>query len=284
MFSARGTVRGSIFSTIGPALIAVYLLAASRERVASRIRNNMQAERVEREADVVKISFQSYSPLEARWMVNQAIQTYSELSTDQNRMAANAALSFLEQERNEIERKLEETEEELRSFMRSTGLVRIDSQTEKVIERISELEARRQEIRTQLVAVSSAVDTYQNQLDQIRPGLAERYAESVAPTLERYQFRLAELETERLLYITRNPALRENPELEPELEHINNQITHLKQEINRLASQMISEDDGDEFSVCAELHRGLLRRVFSSALCRRPCNICAIHGSRARRR
>jgi hypothetical protein len=73
------------------------------------------------------------------------------------------------------------------------------------------------------------------------PGLAERYAESVAPTLDRYQFRLAELETERLLYITRNPALRNNPQLEPELQNINEQISMLKNEINSLASKLIGE-------------------------------------------
>ena len=219
---------------------------ASAERIASRVRLNMQVQRKERDSDVVSITFRSYSPLEAKWLVDQSIEAYRALSTEQNRMAASAALRFLETERDQVEQKLAETEANMRAFMQNTGLVRIDSQTERVIGRLSDLESRRQEIETQLVAVNSAVVSFQRQLDQIRPGLAERFAQSVAPTLERYQFRLAELETERLLYITRNPDLRNSPETEPELVQINRQIAMLKQEINDLASQMIG-DDGDDF-------------------------------------
>lgn len=218
----------------------------ARGIAARRIRNNLEISRVEREADAVEIAFQSYSPLEARWMVDQTITSYGELSTEQNRMAASAAIRFLEQERGAIEKNLEESQEALRAFMSNTGLVQVDAQTEKVIQRISELEGHKQEVQTRLVSVNSAVEAYEQQLDRIKPGLAERYAESVAPTLERYQFRLAELETERLLFITRNPSLRENPEQEPELQKINEQITLLREEINRLASEMIGED-ADQF-------------------------------------
>lgn len=220
---------------------------ASRGAIASKIRNNLIAERGERESDLIFITFRSYSPYEAKWVVDQAIDGYRELSTEQNRLAANAALAFLDDEQNRIAAKLSETEEKLQDFMQNTGLVQIDSQTGRVIDRISDLESRRQEIHTRLVAVESAISTYQRQLDQIRPGLADRYAESVAPTMERYQFRLAELETERLLYITRNPLLRLNPEQEPELVYINDQIDLLKQEINHLASQMMGDEGQDEF-------------------------------------
>lgn len=220
---------------------------APRGSIASKIRSNLKAEREEHDSNLIFITFRSYSPYEAKWVVDQVIDGYRELSTEQNRMAANAALDFLNEERNRIEAKLTETENNLQNFMQYTGLVQIDSQTGRVIDRISELESRRQEIQTRLVAVESALVAYERQLDQIRPGLADRYAESVAPTLERYQFRLAELETERLLYITRNPSLRQNPENEPDLVNINDQISLLKQEINQLASQMMGEEGQDEY-------------------------------------
>ena len=219
----------------------------SRGAIASKIRNKLDAERGELESDLIFITFRSFSPYEAKWVVDQAIDGYRELSTEQNRMAANAALEFLDDERSRIALKLNETEETLQDFMQNTGLVQIDSQTGRVIDRISDLESRRQEIQTRHVAVESALATYERQLDQIRPGLADRYAESVAPTMERYQFRLAELETERLLYITRNPSLRLNPEQEPDLVRINDQIDLLKQEINSLASQMMGDEGQDEF-------------------------------------
>jgi capsule polysaccharide export protein KpsE/RkpR len=117
---------------------------------------------MEQEADVVKISFRSYSPIEARWIVNQVIDSYSEVSTEQNRMAASAAVQFLEKERIEIEGRLSEAQEKLRNFMSNTGLVQIDSQTNMVIDRISELESRRQELQTRLVSVNVAMEPTNN--------------------------------------------------------------------------------------------------------------------------
>src|SRR5690625_2687928 len=215
-----------------------------RRAVASRIRQNMNTQRLERDADVVQITFESFSPVEAEWLVNEMISTYSELSTDQNRMAANSALVFLNQELEEVEQRLTESEEALREFMGSTGMVQVDAQADQLIQRISMLEGQRQEIRTQLVAVNSAIETYEGQLEQIRPGLADRYSESIAPMMERYQFQLAELETERLLFLSQNPGLRENPESEPQLQEINEQITVLKQEIKRLASRLVEDESG----------------------------------------
>src|SRR5690625_2989751 len=215
-----------------------------RRQVAFRIRESMNTQRLDRDADVVKITFESFSPLEAEWLVNEMISTYSELSTDQNRMAANSALVFLVQELEELEQRLTESEEALRAFMGSTRMVQVDAQAEQLIQRISMLKGQWQEIWTQLVAVNSAIESYEGQVEQIRPGLADRYAESIAPMMERYQFQLAELETERLLYLSQNPGLRENPEAEPQLQEINEQISVLKQEINRLASRLVEDESG----------------------------------------
>ncbi len=219
---------------------------ATREQIARRIRNRIEVERAERDANVVRVTFESPSPFEAKWMVDQIIDTYIEFSGEQNRTAASSALEFLERERTQVEEQLAESEERLKEFMDNTGLVQIDAQTGSVINRISELESRRQEIRTNLVAIESAIETQEQRLDQIMPGLADRYAENVAPTLTRYQNQLAELEAERLLLVTRNPALQENPEAEPQLVRINSQIDALKEEINRLASQLAT-DEGEEF-------------------------------------
>lgn len=213
-----------------------------RRIVATRIRENLNTQRLEREADVVQITFESYSPLEAEWLVNEMIKTYSELSTDQNRMAANAALNFLDQELQEVEQQLTESEETLREFMGETGMVQVDIQAELLLQRMSELEGQRQEIRTRLVAVNSAIQSYENQLETIRPGLADRYTESIAPMMERFQFQLAELETERILLLSHNPRLRENPGSEPQLQEIDERIAVLKQEINRLASQLVDDE------------------------------------------
>ena len=211
--------------------------------VAGRIRGNISYNRVGGDTEIVQIRFRSYSPTEARWMVDEAIDSYSELSTDQNRMAATSAMTFLEDERRQIEQDLRDKEEQLKQFMDRSGIVAVDGQTQQLIARISELESQKQQVRTRLVAINTAIDNYERQIDEIRPGLAQQFAEGVGSSMERLQFQLAELETERMLLLNRNPGLRENPEREPQMVQINNNIAMLKEEINRVASRLVDESE-----------------------------------------
>lgn len=216
---------------------------ADAETVAERIRDNISYDRVNLETEIIEIRFKSYSPAEAQWMVNEAINSYSEISTTQNRMAASSAMTFLEEERAKIEQELQQKEEQLRDFMDRSGIVTVDQQTNQLITRISELESQLQQVRTRLVAIETAIENYERQIDEIRPGLAQQFAEGVGANMERLQFQLAELETEKMLLLNRNPGLRNNPEREPQMVQINEQIALLKQEINRVASNLVEESE-----------------------------------------
>lgn len=211
----------------------------SRDTVALRIRNTLTAEQVDRETDIVRLSFESPLPEEAAYITNLTMDTYSRLSTAQNRSMATSALSFLRGERNNIETQLAKTEEELRVFMDQSNLLAVDSQTEQLINNISALETKRQEIEVQLVAANSAIDTYESQLDEIRPGLAEQFSESLAPILTNFQFELAELETEKLLLLQKNPELADNPN-HPEIQRLDNQISQIQAQIKTIAERLIN--------------------------------------------
>jgi capsular exopolysaccharide synthesis family protein len=213
----------------------------TRDSIATRIRENMQAVRIDRDTDVVRVSFESFSPLEAAWMVDRILTTYSDLSLDQNRQSAGAALEFLRKERDEISNTLNVTENDLREYMNETQLVLVDEQTKAVIERVAALEAQRQEVRVMQVAANSAIAEYENQLDLIRPGLADQFAESIGPTMERLQYTLSEDESTRIRLLIRNPELRENPELEPQMVELNKSIAFVKNEINELAQKLTGE-------------------------------------------
>jgi len=183
---------------------------APRGMVAFRLQQNMEVNRVDRDTDVLRITFSSFSPYEAKRLVDLTMDTYSDVSARQKRVAANAAINFLEQERAEVERRLQTSEERLRDYMRTTNLVQVDGQTEAAIQRTAELESQLQQVQVQRVSINSSIESYQNQLDQIRPGLADQLSENISSRLERAQFRLAELRTERSLLLQRNPQLREN--------------------------------------------------------------------------
>lgn len=219
----------------------------SAHTVSSRIQRAMQIERVSQDTDVLRISYRSPSPLEAKLLVDITMDTYSEVSASQRRVAASSALSFLEREMDDIKDRLDTSEERLRDYMSSTNLVQVDGQTNAVINRMAELESQRQQVQVQRVAINSSIESYENQLEQIRPGLAEQFAENISGQMERAQFRLAELRTERSLLLQRNPGLRNNPEMEPQFVQLEEDIESTRDEIRRITNNLMSADDADVF-------------------------------------
>lgn len=211
--------------------------------VASRIRNTATYERISREADLVRVSFESPSPFEAQFVVDTIMDTYSSLSTEQNRMSATAAKDFLENELEVVIANLEASENKLKDFMDRTGLVQVDEQSKTMIAQLSTLEQERQKLRVQVATMESAIAAYENQLEQITPGLADKLTKSPGATINRFQYRLAELETERLLIYSRNPELNRADVPPSEIQRIDSQIEAVSAEINKLTTDLLAEDD-----------------------------------------
>lgn len=241
---------------------------ALRDTVAYRLRQNLLFQQVDRESNLITVSYKSPSALEAASIVNLTIEEYSKLSTRQNRKSANAAVAFLENEREQIEGRLNRAEVQLQQYMDENKLVQIDTQTESMIERLAQLEQRRQEARTSLVTVNSAIEQYQNQLDRIRPGLADQYADAIGPNMQRLQYQLAELKTERMQLLSENPELKNLNNPPPQLQSVNRQIEDYEQEIRSLTEQLLNENedylgflggqDGNVTQNISELNRKLI--------------------------
>lgn len=240
------------------------LKIAPKPVITNRIRSGIGASRVERSADLVTITFSSASPYESANLVNTVINTYSRISTEQNRIAARSALNFLKKERQKVEKSLKEVENELKQFMDQNQLVQIDAQTTQIIDMISQLISTREELRVKQVAINSAIDKYSEQIENLRQGLANQLTNAVSPLIDRFQFRLAELETERILLLTKNPELEDKPN-HPKLVELNDQIVGLKRKIDELANKLIAADESgsligtDEGSLSGQVLE--LRRV-----------------------
>lgn len=215
----------------------------TQDTVAMRIRNSIQFSQVDREADMVNITYESPSPREAAFMTNLAINIYSQLSTRQNRMTANSAVKFLDKERQRIEDRLNTVEGRLKEFMNREQLVQVDAQTEVLIEQIADLEARKQEARTKLVAVNSGIEQYKDRLNNIKPGLAEQYADAIGPNMVRLQYQLAELEIEKMQLLANNPGIDEKANPPQELAKINDKIELYRSRIRNLTQDLIDQNE-----------------------------------------
>ena len=212
-------------------------------QIAEKIRDNISFAQNKREADLVTVSYQSPSPEEAAYVVNVALETYSELSTSQNRMAAESAVTFLDEEQQELEKKLKETEQELRAFMNRSGIVQVDAQATRMIDQLATIESELQKTKVNLQVLESGITNHRQRIDAIRPGLSRQFSDAITPKISSYQQKLAELETERMLLISNNPGILERDVVPPRLQQIEKEIDLLRNEIISLTERLFTEDD-----------------------------------------
>jgi capsular exopolysaccharide synthesis family protein len=219
---------------------------AGIDTIASRYRKSISFERADPQSDVVVIKFESPSPYEASTIVNLTMDAYSSLSTEQNRTMAISALDFLREERNRIEAELNIVEDSLQAFMERTDYVQITPQASQLINQLADITTQQQSIDVSLFAVNTSIDVFENQLNEIKPGLAEQYSNALGPIIERAQFALSELETSKLQTKLRNPGIEND---HPELTKINEDIQIVKEQIKELTNQLFDSRTDLQLSV-----------------------------------
>lgn len=208
------------------------------DTVFVRIAENLRFARADRLSDLVRITFESPSPEEAQRLVNMAIAAYTDVSTSINRAQATTAITFLNEEQKKVGERVIDAEERLRDFMNREKLIQLDRQTEELITQMSKLEAERRAVDVRITAVKSGISSYTQELDRIRPGLSTQLTSGLAPVLTRLQYRLAELETERMLTFSRNPNLKEGSQ-EPQILALDRQIASVKQEMAKVTADFL---------------------------------------------
>ena len=218
-------------------------IPANVNHVAAQVRRNIGFQLINRDSEVIEVSFESPSRVETAAVINAAMHLYVETSTEQNRQAAEYTTEFLEREREQIKQQLEEAEMRLKEFMDNTGIVRMDNQAATLVNRRDEIEAQLEEVELELETVEMAIQNQEQELDRIRPGLNDDFSNAVAPKIRNFQELLGEYERERYLILTRNPGVREREVTPPRLAYLDNQIEDLKDEISELSQDVFSEDD-----------------------------------------
>ncbi|MEX0685077.1 MAG: polysaccharide biosynthesis tyrosine autokinase [Balneolales bacterium] len=216
----------------------------SRGVLTDRIQKKLILERDENlDENLVFLKFKSPSPYEAATVTNLILDSYTQFSSDQNREQVRSALAYLNQEMSDVHSTLNNKEEMLRDFMHKEKLVEIDSQTGEIISALSTLENERHAVEIQKVGVLSSIENLQKELDNIKPGFAEKYSQGLSTKLIRFQYKLAELETEKMLMLQKNPELKENPEQEHSFQELTREINYLRAEITQMAEDFIGNDN-----------------------------------------
>lgn len=216
---------------------------ANENTVSGRIRGSLSAVIPERDAEIIEISYQSSSPQEAAHILNEAMEIYVDRSTLQNRQAAESTAEFLEQEKEDIRQKLEDSEQRLKRFMDTTGIVRVDEQASGLVSEQANVETELQQVELELETINRAIEQLEAQMEQIRPGLSEQFSEALGPRIRTSQEQLAQYEMERTMILTRNPNVRDREQTPPRLKFLDEEIQRLKEEITEMSDKLFTEDD-----------------------------------------
>tara|TARA_R110002096_G_scaffold432801_1_gene650235 strand:+ start:10053 stop:12395 length:2343 start_codon:yes stop_codon:yes gene_type:complete len=232
--------------------------STSLDTVAMRYRGVIQFNKPDPAADIISITYESPLPTEASTIINLTMNTYSDLSTEQNRTMAISALNFLQEEKNRIELKLQSTEDSLQKFMNATQLVAVSPQAQELIKTISDISSEGQRIEVNLVAVNAGITQYESQLNEIKPGLANQYSEALSSVIEYYQHALAELETRRLLYFTKNQNISES---NPEITQLDKEINFIKQQIKERSTELVTSNSDLYLSFMGSKDGGITQRI-----------------------
>src|SRR5699024_8745188 len=212
---------------------------AGQDTVAARLRGMLQFAIPNREATVIDIAYESPSALETAAVVNITMDIYSDISTRQKRRSANSATAFLAEGKARISDSLNVAEDKLRSFMNTTDWVQVDAQTQQLIEQMANLEAGEHQASAKLQSVNSALAQYRSRLENIKPGLANQYANAVGANMERLQYMLAEKKIERTKLLAMNPGIENQNPKPQELARLDQLIGQYENQIHDLTQDLL---------------------------------------------
>ena len=175
--------------------------------IAGAVKGRMQAQTVGREVDAIQISATSSVPGEAALIANQYAMAYIDRTREQSRETLVAKRKFLERQSEEFEGKVQEADRAMVKFMQEEDAVGLDQESSRLVDQLSELEARRDELRIKLKMAESTLNTKREELRRIRPRLAERLSSGTQAELSQVQEEKATVEAEINRIRARKPNL-----------------------------------------------------------------------------
>ena len=156
-----------------------YLSLLPLASTADGLRGGVKAVEVGRWTNILQVSYASTDPVQARDIVNTLVQSYLEQSIAFKSEEAGRAVGFVEDQLASLRDELTNAEKKLQAYKSSTGVMKLDSEAEAVIQKISEKERARAELEVQKRALLSdyteahpAVKTINKQLEAISQQLA----------------------------------------------------------------------------------------------------------------
>jgi tyrosine-protein kinase Etk/Wzc len=117
--------------------------------VVEGLQGGIKAAEQGRQTSIVRVSYNSTNPILARDIVNNLVQAYLEQSVAFKSEEAGRTVGFVEEQLEGLRGELDSSEKNLQAYKSSSGVIKLDTEAEELIKKLSEMEKARAEREVQ---------------------------------------------------------------------------------------------------------------------------------------
>ena len=210
--------------------------------VVQRLRQDyLSVKPVSRDVDMIQLTVTSTDPEEAALIANLYATEYVDFNQVSSRARMRASREFLGEQTERLDSMLTAAERDIMNYSEASGVVAPDEEARRLLEQIFTLEQARYEALFELRSAEAQRDAFEDELEQIRPGLSRTLASTdnvfVQGLIERIG--LVQMEIEERL--SRNPELRADPESDDEIMRKRRQIEELNQQLVETSDRLTAD-------------------------------------------
>ena len=200
---------------------------ASLGVVTRRMQTSVTFDHV-RDTDIILVTARSTDPREAALISQTYAQIYFERNHQMSRAQSRSVREFLEMQMRDRERDLKLAENRLQDYMETQGVVTVDRESQRVIDQIAALEARREELAIEIASWQQTLSLVRDQLEEQEPGVAKNLGSTDDAYILMLQQQIAQIEVERDRAVAHNPEIIGEQQYQNRIRDIDNRLQNLR--------------------------------------------------------
>lgn len=164
--------------------------------------------------DIVEITAESPSPREAALIANTYAHKYMNINLNMNRNQLRLVTDFLQEQKTEKQKELNDAEETLKIFQEKGGLIALDERAKTLISILAEFESQKGVTQVDLMASNKVLENLRKELVKQNPRMAD-YLKSLSSQtyITAIQNEIVKMEINREVALSKNEGDQKNSAL-----------------------------------------------------------------------
>ncbi|MBW6504968.1 polysaccharide biosynthesis tyrosine autokinase [bacterium] len=188
-----------------------------------KLRKAVKVNEVGKKTNVIKVTYNDTSPVMANAVVNTLVQAYLEQTLSFRTEEASNTVKFVENQLKGTRDALDQSEKNLQMYKSTSGMIKLDSEAEELVRKLSEIEKERASVVLQRNQVEFALEAQKKA--RRGGGVYSPAAFKDDPLIGTMAAKLTELEMQRRALVA------ENTERHPLVKAVQGQIDQLQRKI-----------------------------------------------------